>query len=239
MWEASLPAADSAGCWAAIDDLAHRMRGDDPTRTLEQCRADALVDLMLGGVQVATTVTLMIPVQSRQQNSLAVPDDFGQSVADPKPLVEPSWAQICAMGMRSPASGSSAGTWSPGSWRSSTPVSPGSCWTSAPGWSSRPASRSTCPTRRCAASSTNATAPAASRAAPGPPNAASSTTSFPTAAGDRPRSGTWSACANTTTGSNTTPAGHARSATARRCRALLRPTQIVTCRQLTGPMPTP
>ena len=45
-WVASLPAADSAACWAAIDDLAHRMRGDDPTRTLEQCRADALVDLM-------------------------------------------------------------------------------------------------------------------------------------------------------------------------------------------------
>ena len=64
MWAASLPAAESAGCWAAIDDLAHRMRGDDPTRTLEQCRADALVDLMLGDVQVATTVTLMIPVQS-------------------------------------------------------------------------------------------------------------------------------------------------------------------------------
>ena len=56
-WVASLPAADSAACWAAIDDLAHRMRGDDPTRTLEQCRADALVDLMLTNVTVATTVT--------------------------------------------------------------------------------------------------------------------------------------------------------------------------------------
>ena len=63
-WVASLPAADSAACWAAIDDLAHRMHGDDPTRTLEQCRADALVDLMLTNVQVATTVTLMIPVQT-------------------------------------------------------------------------------------------------------------------------------------------------------------------------------
>ena len=63
-WVASLPAADSAACWAAIDDLAHRMRGDDPTRTLEQCRADALVDLMLTNVAVTTTVTLMIPVQT-------------------------------------------------------------------------------------------------------------------------------------------------------------------------------
>jgi len=41
-WVASLPAADSAACWAAIDELAHQMHGDDPTRTLEQCRADAL-----------------------------------------------------------------------------------------------------------------------------------------------------------------------------------------------------
>ena len=63
-WVASLPAADSAACWAAIDELAHTMAGDDPTRTLEQCRADALVDLMLTNASVTTTVTLMIPVQT-------------------------------------------------------------------------------------------------------------------------------------------------------------------------------
>jgi len=63
-WVASLPAADSAACWAAIDELAHQMHGDDPTRTLEQCRADALVDLLLTNVAVTTTVTLMIPVQT-------------------------------------------------------------------------------------------------------------------------------------------------------------------------------
>jgi hypothetical protein len=63
-WVASLPAADSAACWSAIDDLAHRMHGDDPSRTLQQCRADALVDLMLSNVAVSTTVTLMIPVQA-------------------------------------------------------------------------------------------------------------------------------------------------------------------------------
>jgi hypothetical protein len=63
-WVASLPAVESAACWAAIDDLAHRMRGDDPSRTLEQCRADAMVDLLLTNVQVTTTVTLMIPVQT-------------------------------------------------------------------------------------------------------------------------------------------------------------------------------
>src|SRR5665647_1451883 len=130
-WVASLPAADSAACWAAIDDLAHRMHGDDPTRTLEQCRADALVDLMLTNVEVTTTVTLMIPVQTATvdepagslerdlltgdhptsggpnrstgsgaalgyRNPLANTDDFGQPTPDPIPMVEPTWAQICA-----------------------------------------------------------------------------------------------------------------------------------------------
>ncbi len=157
-WVASLPAADSAGCWAAIDDLAHRMRGDDPTRTLEQCRADALVDLMLTNVQVTTTVTLMIPVQTATvdepagslerdllardrpngsqpnvgkrngaaaagtdgdrsgagrataagrgyRNPLANTDDFGQPTPDPNPLIEPTWAQICAMGYEIPGIG--------------------------------------------------------------------------------------------------------------------------------------
>jgi hypothetical protein len=139
-WVASLPAADSAGCWAAVDDLAHRMRGDDPTRTLEQCRADALVDLMLTNVEVTTTVTLMIPVQTATvdepagalerdllagdqpngegrsgsagsgagrgcRNPLANTDDFGQPTPEPNPLIEPSWAQICAMGYEIPGIG--------------------------------------------------------------------------------------------------------------------------------------
>ena len=135
-WVASLPAAESAACWAAIDELAHQMRGDDPTRTLEQCRADALVDLMLGNATVTTTVTLMIPVQTatvdepdgslerdlivraatttdhnptgsafRTLNPLANTDDFGQPTPDPNPLVEPTWAQICAMGYEIPGIG--------------------------------------------------------------------------------------------------------------------------------------
>jgi len=137
-WMASLPAAESAACWAAIDDLAHRMHGDDPTRTLEQARADALVDLMLTNVSVTTTVTLMIPVQtatvdepddslerdlivrgprsgsatssatgsvSGYANPLANTDDFGQPVPDPNPMIQPTWAQICAMGYEIPGIG--------------------------------------------------------------------------------------------------------------------------------------
>ncbi len=164
-WVASLPAADSAACWAAIDELAHAMRGDDPNRTLEQCRADALVNLLLTNVAVTTTVTLMIPVQtatvdepddslerdlivrdqhardgaagagrdqhardgaagagrdqsgvggfagdgsgstSRCLDPLAHTDDFGQPTPEPNPMVDPSWAQIAAMGFEIPGIG--------------------------------------------------------------------------------------------------------------------------------------
>ena len=131
-WVASLPAAESAACWAAIDELAHQMRGDDPTRTLEQCRADALVDLMLGNATVTTTVTIMVPVQtltveepddalerdllvtgphtgdraaSGYPSVLASTDDYGQPVPDPNPFTEPTWTQICAMGYEIPGIG--------------------------------------------------------------------------------------------------------------------------------------
>src|SRR5665647_3535526 len=238
---------DGTGAWAAVDDLAHRMHGDDPTRTLEQARADALVDLMLTNVQVSTTVTLMIPVQTvtvdepddalerdllvggqphggqpnggqpngggrdgaalGYLNPLANTDDFGQPTPDPNPLVEPSWAQICAMGYEIPGIGVIGGDIVAGSWTGSTPASPGSCSTNIPAWSSRPPSPNTCPTGRCAASSDNATATAGSPAATATPNDANPTTSSRSPAAGQPRSGTWSACANTTTGSNTTPAG--------------------------------
>jgi len=129
-WAASLPAADSAACWAAIDDLAHRRRGDDPAQTLEQCRADAFVDLILTNVEVATTITLMIPVQTvtideppgslerdliasgqptpttpKILNPLASTDDFGQPTPEPNPFTEPTWQQICAMGYEIPGIG--------------------------------------------------------------------------------------------------------------------------------------
>ena len=129
-WAASLPAADSAARWAAIDALAHQMRGDDPGRTLEQCRADAFVDLILTNVEVSTTVTLMIPVQTAtvdepdgtlerdliaagqqlspafgQLDPLAYTDDFGQPTPEPNPMIEPTWAQICAMGYEIPGIG--------------------------------------------------------------------------------------------------------------------------------------
>ena len=54
-WAVTLPAADAARCWAAVDELAHRRHRDDPEVTLDQARADALVDLLLGQADVSTT----------------------------------------------------------------------------------------------------------------------------------------------------------------------------------------
>ena len=61
-WYAQLPAEDSAKAWAAIDALAHQKLNDDPTRTLNQHRADALLDLILGNATIQAHLTIAIPI---------------------------------------------------------------------------------------------------------------------------------------------------------------------------------
>ncbi len=56
-WLAVLPNETSAACWAAVDELARRYRADGDARTLDQARADAMADLVLGNATVTTTVT--------------------------------------------------------------------------------------------------------------------------------------------------------------------------------------
>ena len=60
-WMAQLPAADSAQAWAAIDALAHQTQAEDPTRTMDQCRADALLDLILGNATIHAVLALTVP----------------------------------------------------------------------------------------------------------------------------------------------------------------------------------
>ncbi|HET7476344.1 MAG TPA: DUF222 domain-containing protein [Dermatophilaceae bacterium] len=62
-WEAVLPADASASCRAAIEEQARATAMLDPALTLEQARADALVDLILGNATVTTTAHLTIPVR--------------------------------------------------------------------------------------------------------------------------------------------------------------------------------
>ncbi len=61
-WWAHLPAEESAACWAAIETVAAQMKAEDPSRTIDQCRADALVDLILGNADVTTTLTIAVPL---------------------------------------------------------------------------------------------------------------------------------------------------------------------------------
>lgn len=63
-WLAVLPNETSAACWAAVDELARRYRADGDARTLDQARADAMADLMLGNATVTTTVIFTVPVEA-------------------------------------------------------------------------------------------------------------------------------------------------------------------------------
>ena len=60
-WKASLPAGDSMQAWGAVDELAHEYVRADPARSIDQARADAFLDLLLGSAQVSTTVELVVP----------------------------------------------------------------------------------------------------------------------------------------------------------------------------------
>ena len=61
-WWARLPAAKSAAAWAAVRDLGDQYATKDPELTLDQARADALIDLLLTNVTITAQVTLGIPV---------------------------------------------------------------------------------------------------------------------------------------------------------------------------------
>ena len=64
-WAASVDSLESARAWGAIDELAHEYVRADNTRSIDQARADAFVDLLLGNATVATTVELVVPIASR------------------------------------------------------------------------------------------------------------------------------------------------------------------------------
>ena len=93
-WVAVLPVHESALCKAAVDDHACALQREDPDLSMDQARADALVDLVLARVHVTTTVHLTMPVQT-----LTVDAPVDQMPCDEEGLVTgPSWQQVCAMG---------------------------------------------------------------------------------------------------------------------------------------------
>ena len=93
-WVAVLPAHESALCKAAVDDHACALQREDPDLSMDQARADALVDLVLARVQVSTTVHLTVPVET-----LTVDAPVDEMARDEEGFVTgPSWQQVCAMG---------------------------------------------------------------------------------------------------------------------------------------------
>jgi hypothetical protein len=100
-WVAVLPAHESALCKAAVEDHACALRAEDPDLSADQARADALVDLILARVEVATTVHLTMPVET-----LTVDAPRDRQVLDEEGVVVgPSWQQVCAMGYEIPGVG--------------------------------------------------------------------------------------------------------------------------------------
>ncbi|MGB7818353.1 MAG: HNH endonuclease signature motif containing protein, partial [Ornithinibacter sp.] len=61
-WWALLPSEGSAVAWSAVRTLAQDYQRSDPSLSIDQARADAMVDLMLQRVTVTADVTLGVPV---------------------------------------------------------------------------------------------------------------------------------------------------------------------------------
>ena len=62
-WRATLPTDRSSVAYAALDALARELHAETTTgKTLAQCRADALVDLILSNAHVETTFVFEVPV---------------------------------------------------------------------------------------------------------------------------------------------------------------------------------
>ena len=91
-WFATLSATDSAAMWAAVDNLATTYREDDPDLTVDQARADALVDLVLNNVEFTTKVTIGIPVLDEQPPTTPNPQPASPAAqpADAAEAGEPS-----------------------------------------------------------------------------------------------------------------------------------------------------
>src|SRR5699024_4458997 len=62
-WHATLWTKDARRAYAAVEELARQMhRATTTGKTLGQCRADAMCDLILGHATVTTQATLLVPV---------------------------------------------------------------------------------------------------------------------------------------------------------------------------------
>ncbi len=69
-WHATLPARDAQQAHAAVEALAAEMHASTTTgKTLGQCRADAMCDLILANAHVTTHATLLLPVTTGEKDN--------------------------------------------------------------------------------------------------------------------------------------------------------------------------
>ena len=85
-WVAAQPAETSAAAWAAVDELAHAYVADGEHRSLEQARADAMIDLILGQATITTTVELNLPLERADPHAprLAGPGEASRDERRPR-----------------------------------------------------------------------------------------------------------------------------------------------------------
>ncbi len=81
-WFAQLSSEDSVLCWAAIDEAGHQAKAEDPTRSIDQCRAEALADLILGRADVTAHVVIPVPVSREGDIASAGAAEAGDEGAD-------------------------------------------------------------------------------------------------------------------------------------------------------------
>lgn len=102
-WFGTFPAERSGVAWAAVDDLAQRYRKDGDCETLDQARADAMLDLILGRATARFIVQLTVPAATGAARDSAgvaaatsAADTAATSAAD---TVAPSAADTAARGI--------------------------------------------------------------------------------------------------------------------------------------------
>ena len=76
-WRGQFPVERARPAWAAVDELARQLRADGACATLEQARADALLQLILGQADVSVVLHVGVP------DDQTPPDDA--SLDDPPP----------------------------------------------------------------------------------------------------------------------------------------------------------
>ncbi|WP_186526159.1 HNH endonuclease signature motif containing protein [Leekyejoonella antrihumi] len=73
-WTAILPTKDALPAFQAVDELARQLHQDSMAgKTLGECRADALCDLILGHADVQTIVNVLVPIKAGANTSTGAP----------------------------------------------------------------------------------------------------------------------------------------------------------------------